>query len=61
MIVCIDGMHIPIKAPSVNKRDYVNSFYSINVQVGLNIAIPIGLFHSTATAANYCSCTEYHM
>ncbi|XP_060947077.1 putative nuclease HARBI1 [Limanda limanda] len=35
VIGCIDGTHIPIKAPSVNEGDYVNrkSFHSINVQV----------------------------
>ncbi|XP_056104451.1 putative nuclease HARBI1 [Rhinichthys klamathensis goyatoka] len=34
-IGCIDGTHIPIKAPSVNEGDYVNrkSIHSINVQV----------------------------
>ncbi|XDV41969.1 hypothetical protein PO909_010738 [Leuciscus waleckii] len=35
VIGCIDGTHIPIKAPSVNEGDYVNrkSIHSINVQV----------------------------
>lgn len=35
MIGCIDGTHIPIKAPSINEGDYVNrkSVHSINVQV----------------------------
>ncbi|XP_048882111.1 putative nuclease HARBI1 isoform X1 [Brienomyrus brachyistius] len=35
VIGCIDGTHIPIKAPSVNEGDYVNrkSFHSINVQI----------------------------
>ncbi|XP_060720063.1 LOW QUALITY PROTEIN: putative nuclease HARBI1 [Tachysurus vachellii] len=32
---CIDGTHIPIKAPPINEGDYVNrkSIHSINVQV----------------------------
>ncbi|XP_039626032.1 putative nuclease HARBI1 [Polypterus senegalus] len=35
VIGCIDGTHIPIKAPSMNEGDYVNrkSIHSINVQV----------------------------
>ncbi|XP_052468303.1 putative nuclease HARBI1 [Carassius gibelio] len=35
VIGCIDGTHIPIKAPSINEGDYVNrkSIHSINVQV----------------------------
>ncbi|XP_039538963.1 putative nuclease HARBI1 [Pimephales promelas] len=35
VIGCIDGTHIPIKAPSINEGDYVNrkSVHSINVQV----------------------------
>ncbi|CAJ1077781.1 putative nuclease HARBI1 [Xyrichtys novacula] len=35
VIGCIDGTHIPIKAPSKNEADYVNrkSTHSINVQV----------------------------
>ncbi|XP_039618160.1 zinc finger protein 665-like [Polypterus senegalus] len=34
VIGCIDGTHIPIKAPSMNEGDYVNrkSIHSINVQ-----------------------------
>ncbi|CAJ1077780.1 putative nuclease HARBI1 [Xyrichtys novacula] len=35
VIGCIDGTHIPIKAPSKNEADYVNrkSTHSINVQI----------------------------
>ncbi|XP_062849564.1 putative nuclease HARBI1 [Trichomycterus rosablanca] len=35
VIGCMDGTHIPIKAPAENEEDYVNrkSFHSINIQI----------------------------
>lgn len=45
MIGCIDGTHIPIKAPSINEGDYVNrkSVHSINVQVAIFWLLNIGV------------------